>query len=139
MVTAAWLGLSVWRGYGLLTDWMWRSAWLTVPLGVWVVWSWSGELQRYPRLRAECQRLAAASFFLFAAHVLPLVALRKLTWHWFERGGPWVVILGLYGLIPGLVLLVCLRAQPWTLRLPWSWQKWLDPTARPSDTALHRY
>jgi len=136
-VTAVWFGLSVWRGYGLLSSWMWRTAWITVPLGVWVVWSWSRELQRFPRLRARWQKLAAPSFFLFAVHVLPLVALRKLTWHWLESGGPLAIVVGLYGLIPGLVLLSCLWLHPWTLRLPWRWQKWIDPTVRPPGPSGH--
>ena len=138
VVTVVWFGLSVWRGYGLLSSGMGRSAWVTVPLGVWVAWSWSHELQRFPRLRAKWQQLATPSFFIFAVHVLPLVALRKITWHWLESGRPLAIVVGLYGLIPGLVLLACLWLHPWTFRLPWHWQKWIDPTVRPPGPSGQR-
>ncbi len=127
-MTGVWLVASVWRGYGLLNSSMWRMAWLTVPLGVWVAWSWSADLRRYPRLREQWQRLAAPSFFLFAAHVLPLVALRKLAWRSLESGGSLPSLLGLYGVIPGIVVLGCLGLHRGIARLPWRCQKWIDPT-----------
>lgn len=99
---------------------------VSIPSGLWVVWSWCGELRRFPALLERLQRLAPSTFVIYAAHGLILASTRKLVWKALESCGWPVLVIGLYLFCPLFTLAVCFLAHALIQRLPSGIQRWFD-------------
>ncbi len=106
---------------------------VSIPSGMWVVWSWCGELNRIPTVLEQLKRLAPATFVIFAAHGIILVSIRKLVWKALEAHEWPLLMVALYLFCPIFTLAVSLLVYALIRRLPNGLQRWFD---NPSTKAM---
>lgn len=130
LVTMGWLLLAAWRGHQLMAGPEYALGWLSASLGFMSLWSWSAAWTFKPGIALSLERLAHASFFIYALHILPLVALRKLSIRILQHSELVPSLVVLYLFVPVATVLICLIFYFFTLGFPVCLQRLLHGGAR---------